>query len=60
MFVYRTLLKQYFNLWKKLPFAMRLEREKEKRKQVLRMKVQEMLPDYKPMFSIFDYDSFTY
>ncbi|KAJ9585313.1 hypothetical protein L9F63_002898 [Diploptera punctata] len=55
----RTLLRRHIKLWEKLPFVMRLEREKEKRKQILRMKVQEMLPDYNPMYSIFGSDSFS-
>ncbi|PSN49566.1 hypothetical protein C0J52_09749 [Blattella germanica] len=50
----RVLLRHYFNKWVNLPFVMQLEREKEKRKQIMRRKVQELLPDYDPHIPVFD------
>jgi hypothetical protein len=48
---YRKLLTHYLKRWQQLPSVLHLEREKEKRKQIWRIKVQEILPDFKPVFA---------
>jgi hypothetical protein len=47
----RKLLTHYLKRWQQLPSVLHLEREKEQRKQSLRIKVQEILPDFKPVFA---------
>ncbi|KDR24176.1 coiled-coil domain-containing protein 191 [Zootermopsis nevadensis] len=45
----RKLLTRCFKRWQQLPSMMELEREKEQRKEIWRKKVQEFLPDFKPL-----------
>jgi hypothetical protein len=40
--------------WQQLPSVLHLEHEKEQRKQIWRKKVQEILPDFKPVLAMLD------
>jgi hypothetical protein len=51
---YRKLLTHYLKRWQQLPLVLHLEREKEQRKQIWRIKVQEILPDFKPVSAMLE------
>ncbi|XP_034244737.1 uncharacterized protein F23F12.8 [Thrips palmi] len=47
----KVLLRRHLHLWKKYPEVAQLEREKERRKMMWRNKVQQLLPDFRPVLA---------
>jgi hypothetical protein len=53
------LLIQYLKRWQQFPSVLQLEREREQRKEIWRKKVQEMLPDFRPILTRLEDGDFT-
>lgn len=47
----KALLRKHMRLWKRFPEVAQLDREKERRKMMWRNKVQQLLPDFRPVLA---------